>query len=83
MAGSRPWACFGLTAGGYLLYCEELPLPVLVPESQVDLGVTSAEPLHASIYPDRDAALADLAARAPEAEQPAHGNQSTGPAVRL
>ena len=36
---------FGLTEGGYLLYCEGLPLPVLVPESQVDLGVTSAEPL--------------------------------------
>jgi len=59
---------FGITAGGYLLYCEGLPLPVLVPESQVDLGVTSAEPLHASIYPDRDTALADLAAS--EAEHP-------------
>jgi len=58
---------FGLTAGGYLLYCEGLPLPVLVPESHVDLGVTSAEPLHPSIYPDRDTALADLSAGAPEA----------------
>lgn len=55
---------FGLTAGGYLLYCEGLPLPVLVPESQVDLGLTSAEPLSASIYPDRDAALAGMAASA-------------------
>jgi hypothetical protein len=54
---------FGITEGGYLLYCEGIPLPVLVPESHVDLGLTSAEPLHASIYPDRDAALADLAAR--------------------
>lgn len=55
---------FGLTEGGYLLYCEGLPLPVLVPESQVDLGLTSAEPLSASIYPDRDAALAGMAAGA-------------------
>ena len=55
---------FGITAGGYLLYCEGLPLPVLVPESQVDLGLTSAEPLNASIYPDRDTALADMAASA-------------------
>ncbi len=51
---------FGITAGGYVLYCEGLPLPVLVPESQVDLGLTSAEPLSAAIYPDRDAALAAI-----------------------
>lgn len=48
---------FGITAGGYLLYCDGLPLPVLVPESHVDLGLTSAEPLSASIYLNRDAAL--------------------------
>jgi hypothetical protein len=53
---------FGITAGGYLLYCEGLPLPVLVPESHVDLGLTKAVPLNASIYPDRDTALADMAA---------------------
>ena len=63
---------FGLTEGGYLLYCEGLPLPVLVPESQVDLGVTSAEPLHASIYPDRYSALADLAASAAVPGHPRH-----------
>jgi hypothetical protein len=55
---------FGLTEGGYLLYCEGLPLPVLVPESHVELGVTSAEPLDASIYPDRDTALAASASEA-------------------
>lgn len=55
---------FGLGAGGYLLYCEGLPLPVLVPESHVDLGLTSAVPLNASIYPDRDTALVDMAAGA-------------------
>jgi hypothetical protein len=52
---------FGISAGGYLLYCEGLPLPVLVPESHVDLGLTSAEPLSTSIYPDRNTALADSA----------------------
>ena len=49
---------FGLTEGGYLLYCDGLSLPVLVPESHVDLGLTDAVPLNASIYPDRDTALA-------------------------
>ncbi|HZI08316.1 MAG TPA: hypothetical protein VEZ71_30125, partial [Archangium sp.] len=53
---------FGISAGGYLLYCEGLPLPVLVPESHVDLGLKSAVPLNASIYLDRDTALADMAA---------------------
>jgi hypothetical protein len=51
---------FGITAGGYLLYCEGLPLPVLVPESHVDLALTSAQPLSTSIYPNRDTALADM-----------------------
>ncbi len=61
---------YGLTAGGYVLYCEGLSLPVLVPESHVDLGVTSAEPLQDAIYPDRDAALAALAARDSEEGHP-------------
>jgi hypothetical protein len=61
---------FGITAGGYLLYCEGLPQPVLVPESMVDLGVTSAEPLEVSIFPDRDTAVAELGARASEARRP-------------
>jgi hypothetical protein len=52
---------YGITAGGYLLYCEGLPLPVLVPESHVDLGLTNAEPLSTSIHPDRDSALAETA----------------------
>ena len=55
---------FGLTAGGYLLYCEGLALPVLVPEAHVQLGLTSAEPLNSSLYPDRDTALEELAAGA-------------------
>ncbi len=50
---------FGLSAGGYVLYCEGLPHPVLVPESQVDLGLTQAVPRSVSIHPDRDAALAE------------------------
>jgi len=48
---------FGLSAGGYLLYCEGLALPVLVPEAHVDLRLMHARPLDASIYPDRDTAL--------------------------
>jgi hypothetical protein len=59
---------FGITAGGYLLYCEGLPLPVLVPETHVQLGLTSTEPLNTSLYPDRDTAQADLEASASEAE---------------
>jgi hypothetical protein len=55
---------FGITVGGYVLYCDGLPLPGFVPESHVDLGLKSAQPLNASIYPDRDTALAAVAARA-------------------
>ena len=53
---------FGLTAGGYLLYCEGLALPVLVPETFVDLSLTLAAPLNDTLYPDRDAALEALEA---------------------
>ncbi|HYO73690.1 MAG TPA: hypothetical protein VEU33_47265, partial [Archangium sp.] len=52
---------FGISAGGYLLYCDGLPLPVLVPESHVDLGLTSAVQLNATIHPDRNTALAAAA----------------------
>ena len=60
---------YGITVGGYLLYCEGLPLPVLVPESQVDLGLTSVEQWSAFIHPDRDSALAELAADASSSGQ--------------
>jgi hypothetical protein len=49
---------YGITEGGWILFCEGLPLPVLVPEAHVDLGVTRAQPLDDSVYPDREAALA-------------------------
>jgi hypothetical protein len=62
---------FGLTVGGYLLYCEGLPLPVLVPESHVELGLTSTEPLNPSIYPDRDTALTNMVA---SASRPGHAS---------
>jgi hypothetical protein len=58
---------FGITEGGWVLFCEGLPLPVLVPEEQVDLGLTRAQPLNDSIYSDRNTALVDLAAEAPGA----------------
>jgi hypothetical protein len=54
---------FGINAGGYLLYCEGLQLPVLVPEAHVDLGLTRAAPPSASIYPDRGTALKALEAQ--------------------
>ncbi len=62
---------FGITEGGWVLFCDGLPLPVLVPEEHVDLGLTRAQPLNDSIYPDRDTALADLAA---ESSGATHGS---------
>ncbi len=53
---------FGITVGGYLLYCEGISVPVLVPESYVDLELASAEPLNEAIYPELKAASADMAA---------------------
>jgi hypothetical protein len=52
---------FGISVRGYLLYCEGMPLPVFVPESHVNLGLKSTQPLNASIYPDRDTALEEIA----------------------
>jgi len=60
---SRVYAVgFGITAGGYVLYCKGVSLPVLVPESHVDLGLEEAQPLNGAIYPDREKALADVKA---------------------
>ena len=56
---------FGITVGGYLVYCEGLALPVFVPESHVALGLQSTQPLNASLYPDWDAAQAALSKSAP------------------
>jgi hypothetical protein len=49
---------YGISEGGWVLLCEGLPLPVLVPEQQVDLGLTEAQALNGTLYPDREAALA-------------------------
>lgn len=57
---------YGITERGWVLFCEGLPLPVLVPETHVDLGLIRAQPLNDSIYPAREAALA---ARGPGATQ--------------
>jgi hypothetical protein len=56
---------FGISVRGYLLYCEGMPHPVFVPESHVNLGLKSTQPLNASIYPDRDTALEEIAESAP------------------
>jgi hypothetical protein len=49
---------YGISEGGWVLFCEGLPLPVLVPEEQVDLWLTEAQALNGSIYPSREMALA-------------------------
>jgi hypothetical protein len=49
---------YGISEGGWVLFCEGLPLPVLVPEQQVDLRLDGAQSLNGTIYPDRKTALA-------------------------
>jgi hypothetical protein len=49
---------YGINEGGWVLFCKGLPLPVLVPEQQVDLRLTEAQALNGTLYPDREAALA-------------------------
>jgi hypothetical protein len=49
---------YGISEGGWVLFCKGLPLPVLVPEQQVDLSLTETRALHDTVYPDREAALA-------------------------
>lgn len=49
---------FGIYLGGYLLYCDGLPLPVFVPESHVDFGMTIVNTPDPSIHADRDEAVA-------------------------
>ncbi len=51
---------YGISEGGWVLFCEGLPLPVLVPEEQVDLWLDGAQVLNGTVYPDREAALAAL-----------------------
>jgi hypothetical protein len=49
---------YGISEGGWVLFCEGLPLPVLVPEEQVDLWRDSAQVLNGTVHPDRETALA-------------------------
>jgi hypothetical protein len=51
---------YGISEGGWVLFCEGLPLPVLVPEEQVDLWLDGAQVFNGTVYPDREAALAAL-----------------------
>ncbi len=51
---------YGIYLGGYLIYCEGLPVPIMVPEQQVDLGLTRAAHPDNVIYPDRAQALASV-----------------------
>ena len=49
-------------------------MPVLVPEHLVDLGLTRAESLNVTIYPDRDTALAALADSASASAHPRYAH---------
>ncbi len=51
---------YGIYLGGYHIYCEGLSLPVFVPEAYVDLTLTNAARINDSVYPSRDAAVADM-----------------------
>jgi hypothetical protein len=64
---------FGIYLGGYLVYCDGLPLPVFVPDSDVDFGLTVVDTPDAAVYPDRTEA-----ARATPFGPPAPGH---GPPV--
>jgi hypothetical protein len=49
---------YGISEGGWVLFCEGLPLPVLVPEEQVNLWPDGAQVLDGTVYSDRETALA-------------------------
>lgn len=62
---------FGIYLGGYLAYCDGLPLPIFVPDSHVDFGLTSAAMDDPAIHLDRTDALASIPAGPPMAGAPA------------
>ncbi|WP_433261455.1 hypothetical protein ACQPZF_26855 [Actinosynnema sp. CS-041913] len=64
---------FGIYLGGYLVYCDGLPLPVFVPDSDVDFGSAAANAPDSAIYPDRTEAV-----RAIPFGPPAPGARPTG-----
>lgn len=48
---------YGITLGGFLVYCRGLEYPVLVPETYLDLQMTQGQPTDLAIFPDRESAM--------------------------
>ncbi|WP_280412770.1 DUF4157 domain-containing protein [Nocardia asiatica] len=65
---------FGVYLGGYLVYCDGLPSPVLVPESQVDLASPAADTPDPAIYPNHTEAVQAIPFGPPA---PGHGPSVT------
>ncbi|MFJ5548707.1 hypothetical protein [Streptomyces sp. NPDC093225] len=61
---------YGIYLGGYLVYCEGLPLPLFVSESDVNLGLAAADTPDNAVYPSRDEAAAAVPYGPPA---PGHG----------
>ncbi|MFD5633416.1 DUF4157 domain-containing protein [Streptomyces sp. NPDC127077] len=51
---------FSIYLGGYLVYCDGLPLPLFLPDSHAALGLANAQTLDATIYLTRAEAVAAL-----------------------
>lgn len=48
---------YGIFLGGYLVYCDGLPVPVFVPEEEVAFGQAAADTPDTAIYPTRAEAV--------------------------
>jgi hypothetical protein len=51
---------FSIYLGGYLVYCDGLPLPLFLPDSHVAFGLADVRTPDVTIYPTRAAAVAAL-----------------------
>lgn len=51
---------FSIYLGGYLVYCDGLPLPLFLPDSHVAFGLANVRTPDATIYPTRAEAVAAL-----------------------
>lgn len=51
---------FGIYLGGYVLYIDGLDIPVFVPESHFNFDAINMEPADLAIFPDHNAALANV-----------------------
>ncbi|MGP8102130.1 MAG: DUF4157 domain-containing protein [Candidatus Cybelea sp.] len=51
---------YGIYVGGFLVFCEGMPHPFLVPESEVDFGGATYESVGSQIFQDRQTAIQAL-----------------------